>query len=171
MGPWGGYITGLAENMEYILTPAVIVVGVGGYLGAIFGTPAAWAPVWWLVCYAVFVGFNVWGVELSFQVSVVITLCALAILMVFYVGAAPRFDLQRWALEGRGWLPRGWPGVLRCLPFALWVYLGIEQLPLAAEESHDPARDMPKGILLGLLTLIVFSFLTVILNSGNWVCA
>ena len=39
MGPWGGYITGLAENMEYILTPAVIVVGIGGYLGAIFGTP------------------------------------------------------------------------------------------------------------------------------------
>ena len=50
--------------------------------------------------------------------------------------------------------------------FALWVYLGIEQLPLAAEESHDPARDMPKGILLGLLTLIVFAFLTVILNAG-----
>jgi len=25
MGPMGGYITGLAENMEYILTPAVIV--------------------------------------------------------------------------------------------------------------------------------------------------
>ena len=39
MGPWGGYITGLAENMEYILTPAVIVVGIGGYLGAVFGTP------------------------------------------------------------------------------------------------------------------------------------
>ena len=38
MGPWGGYITGLAENMEYILTPATIVVGIGGYLGAIFGT-------------------------------------------------------------------------------------------------------------------------------------
>ena len=33
-GPWGGYLTGLAENMEYILTPAVIVVGIGGYLGA-----------------------------------------------------------------------------------------------------------------------------------------
>ena len=39
MGPWGGYITGLAENMEYILTPATIVVGIGGYLGAIFWTP------------------------------------------------------------------------------------------------------------------------------------
>ena len=39
MGPWGGYVTGLAENMEYILTPAVIVVGIGGYLGAVCGTP------------------------------------------------------------------------------------------------------------------------------------
>src|ERR1035438_5362137 len=34
LGPWCGYITGLAENIEYIFTPAVIVVGAGGYLGA-----------------------------------------------------------------------------------------------------------------------------------------
>ena len=35
MGPWGGYLTGLAENMEYIFTPATIVVGIGGYLGVV----------------------------------------------------------------------------------------------------------------------------------------
>jgi len=166
MGPWGGYITGLAENMEYILTPAVIVVGIGGYLGAIFETPPAWAPLWWLACYGVFVALNVGGVAMSFRVSVAITICALAILAVFYVGAAPRFDLHRWALEGGGWLPKGWPGILAALPFALWVYLGIEQLPLAAEESHDPSRDLPRGILSGLATLILCSFLTVILNAG-----
>src|SRR3954464_8845606 len=62
MGPWAGYITGLAENMEYILTPATIVVGIGGYLGAIFGTPKSLEPVWWLASYAVFVALNVWGV-------------------------------------------------------------------------------------------------------------
>jgi len=166
MGPWGGYITGLAENMEYILTPAVIVVGVGGYLGAIFQTSPSFAPLWWLGCYAVFVAFNIGGVAMSFRISVAITICALAILVVFYVGAAPLFDLHRWALEGGPWLPKGWPGVFAALPFALWVYLGIEQLPLAAEESHDPARDMPKGILSGLVTLILCSFLTVILNAG-----
>src|ERR1700691_4610398 len=135
MGPWGGYITGLAENMEYILTPAVIVVGIGGYLGTIFGTPPSWAPLWWLACYIVFVGFNAAGVEASFRVSLVITLCALAVLLVFFAGALPRFDLHRWALGGGDWLPHGWRGILRALPFALWVYLGIEQLPLAAEEA------------------------------------
>ena len=39
MGPFGGFVTGLAENMEYVLTPAVIVFFIGSYLGAIFGTP------------------------------------------------------------------------------------------------------------------------------------
>src|ERR1041385_4060647 len=87
MGPWAGYITGLAENMEYILTPAVIVVGVGGYLGAIFETPQAWEPLWWLACYVVFVLFNIAGVQLSFRLSVIITICALAILVVFYAGS------------------------------------------------------------------------------------
>jgi ethanolamine permease len=166
MGPWGGYVTGLAENMEYILTPAVIVVGIGGYLGTIFGTPPAWVPFWWLACYIVFVGINAAGVEASFRVSLLITLCALAVLLVFFAGAAPRLNLDRWALAGGGWLPQGWHGVVRSLPFALWVYLGIEQLPLAAEEAHDPARDMPKAMLLGLATLVVFAFLTIVLNAG-----
>ncbi len=157
MGPWGGYVTGLAENMEYILTPATIVVGIGGYLGAIFGTSKSFEPVWWVVSYAVFVALNIWGVELSFRFSVFIALAALLVLAVFWVGAIPYLDFRRWAPP---YLPNGWLGVLSALPFALWFYLAIEQLPLAAEESYDPRRDMPKGILYGLLTLIACSFLT-----------
>ncbi|MEE8582039.1 MAG: ethanolamine permease, partial [Myxococcota bacterium] len=172
MGPWGGYVTGLAENMEYILTPAVIVVGIGGYLGAIFGTPDAWAPLWWLLAYGVFVGLNVAGVEISFRLAVVTTLLALFILVFFYIAAIPHFDLSRFALDvepdagASRWLPRGVPGVFAALPFAIWFYLAIEELPLAAEEAHAPSRDMPRGILLGLLTLILCAFLTLFLNSG-----
>ena len=104
MGPWGGYITGLAENMEYVLTPAMIVVGIGGYLGSIFGVSSAWEPLWWALCYAMFVALNIWGVELTFQVSVVVTLMAMAVLAVFWIGAAPHFDLARWA---RPYFPPG----------------------------------------------------------------
>jgi ethanolamine permease len=172
MGPWGGYITGLAENMEYILTPAVIVVGIGGYLGAIFGTDDAFAPLYWLAAYAVFVGLNVAGVEVSFRFTLGITLIALAILAVFYVGALPHFDFDLYALSippepgASRWLPYGVSGIFAALPFAIWFYLAIEQLPLAAEEARAPQRDMPKGILLGLLTLVVCAFLTLFLNAG-----
>ncbi|MCP5056008.1 MAG: ethanolamine permease [bacterium] len=172
MGPWGAFITGMAENMEYVLTPAVIVVAIGSYLGAIFGTAEAWEPLWWAGAYAVFVGLNVAGVETTFRFTIAITALALGVLVIFYIAAVPQLDLARFAFDvepaagGSTFLPFGWKGVLACLPFAIWFYLAIEELPLAAEESHDPKRDMPRSILLGLLTLVVCAFATLILSAG-----
>jgi ethanolamine permease len=37
---------------------------------------------------------------------------------------------------------------------------------LAAEESHDPKRDIPRGTIAGLLTLVVAAFLVLFLNTG-----
>jgi ethanolamine permease len=174
MGPWGGFITGLAETIEYVLTPAVIVVGIGGYMGAItedlfgFDWPA---PVWWLIFYLIFVGLNVIGVETSFRVTVVVCLAALAVLAVFFVGAITKFDaslLNNITPEAgnSSFLPFGATGILFALPFAIWFYLAIEELPLAAEETHDPQRNLPKAIVIGMVTLIVTAFLTLFLNTG-----
>src|SRR4051812_23629192 len=132
MGPWGGFVTGLAENMEYVLTPAVIVFFMSSYLGAIFGTPTGMQPLWWIGAYALFIGLNIAGVELSFRVSVVVTLAALAVLVLFWGSALPHFSLAN-ALNiapapgNSAWLPFGWGGVLAALPFAVWFYLAIEQ--------------------------------------------
>jgi ethanolamine permease len=180
-GPWGGFITGIAENIEYVLTPAVIVYFIGTYLTAIFGTPAAFQPLWWIAGYIVFVGLNARGVELSFTVTVIVTLLAIAILLVFFVSAIPFIDFGKYAMnigadasgaavelpDGHGpFLPLGTHGVLAALPFAVWLFLAIEQLPLAAEESADPKRDMPKGIMLGMFTLIALGFLVLIINPA-----
>jgi ethanolamine permease len=177
MGPWGGFVTGLAENVEYVITPAVIVYFISSYMGGIFGTPTALLPLWWIGFYIVFVCLNIVGVELSFKVTLVVTLLALACLVVFWVSALPRIDFGRWAMNvgpggvllanGNGpFLPLGFAGVLACLPFAVWLFLAIEQLPLAAEESVDPRRDMPPGILAGMLTLMVSAFMIVWLNPS-----
>ncbi len=174
MGPWGGFITGLAENMEYVLTPAVIVVAIGGYLGAIFNDLfdiQVAEPIWWLLAYGVFVGLNIFSVQMTFRFTIIITALALGILVVFWIGAIPHFSLEQ-ALniapdEGQSkWLPHGIAGAASALPFAVWLYLGIEQLPLAAEESHDPKRDMPRGLMYGILTLIIAALLTLFLNAG-----
>ena len=181
-GPWGGFITGVAENIEYVLTPAVIVYFIGTYLTAIFETPIAFQPLWWIFGYIVFIGANTRGVELSFLVTVMVTLLAILILAVFFISALPFFDFGKYAMnigvdpttgaavelaDGYGpFLPFGIHGVLASLPFAVWLFLAIEQLPLAAEESADPKRDMPKGIMLGMFTLIALGFLVLIINPA-----
>lgn len=182
MGPWGGFLTGLSENVEYVLTPAVIVFFIGAYMGGIFETPAQYQPLWWIGFYVVFVILNVVGVELSFKVTVAITLLALACLVVFWVSALPHINFSVWAMnvpaggvaegsqalaEGGGpFLPKGFMGVLAAMPFAVWLFLAIEQLPLAAEESVDPKRDMPRGIIAGIFTLIVSAFMILWLNAS-----
>jgi ethanolamine permease len=171
MGPWGGYITGLAENMEYILTPAVIVVFAGSYLEAVFPHLLP-QPVWWAMLYVIFTGLNIWGVEISFKFTVFITILAIAILAIFYVAAIPHVDVTRWALnvaptDGHTrLLPKGVPGIFYALPFAIWFYLAIEEVPLAAEETMDPAKEVPRGIILGMATLAVLAFLVLFFNSA-----
>ena len=76
-GPWGGFITGVAENIEYVLTPAVIVYFIGAYLTAIFSTPTEWQPAYWLAGYVIFVTANARGVELSFMVTAMVTVLAI----------------------------------------------------------------------------------------------
>ena len=170
MGPWGGFITGIAESIEYIVTPAVIVVGIGGYMGSIVNDLFSWdiaQPLWWLIFYAIFVGLNVLGIEATFRFSVFICLAALGILAVFWIGALTKLDFQTYAIDaGGGWFPDGVSGVFYAIPFAIWFYLAIEELPLAAEESHDPKRDIPRGTMYGLFTLIVAAFLTLFLSAG-----
>ena len=181
MGPWGGFITGLCENVEYVLTPAVVVSFLATYLAAVFDTPPAWLPLYWIAGYALFVSLNILGVELSFRVTVIVTLAALACLAVFWVSALPVADFSRYALNigadadgkpvelpqgGGPLLPFGLQGALAALPFAVWLFLAIEQLPLAAEEAMQPSRDIPRGIVAGLLTLFVSAGLVVWLNAS-----
>ncbi|GFG49705.1 amino acid ABC transporter permease [Mycolicibacterium agri] len=179
MGPWGGFITGLAENMEYVITPAV-VVGAMGFLSHdivydLTGTTGWWnSPVlWWAVYYIIFVGINILGIEITMRFTVAITVAALAVLVFFFLSVlfSGKFDaslLTNIPPEegGNSFLPKGIAGIFPALPFAIWFYLAIEELPLAAEESHDPKRDIPRATIWGLTTLMFLGVGILFLNTG-----
>ena len=181
MGPWGGFFTGLVENMEFVLTPAVIVFFISSYMSGIFGTSPDSLPYWWFGFYTAFTILNIIGVELSFRLTVLVTILALLCLVVFWISSFGSIDFFANALNikagadgsaellegGNGkFLPMGIGGALGALPFAVWLFLAIEQLPLAAEESVDPKKDMPKGLTYGMITLVISAFMILWLNSS-----
>ncbi|HJV04032.1 MAG TPA: amino acid permease, partial [Actinomycetota bacterium] len=181
MGPWGGFITGLAENMEYVITPAV-VVGAMGLLSQeivieLFGvTGNPWwnsQPFWWAVFYVIFVGINIIGIEATMRFTIVINALALGILAFFYIAVLVSGEFDPDLLfnippdeGGSRFLPHGIAGIFPALPFAIWFYLAIEELPLAAEESHDPKRDISRATIWGMTTLVLTGGLILILNTG-----
>lgn len=181
MGPWGGYSTGLAENIEFVVAPAGNMFFMSAYLAAIFGTPNDYLPLWWIAGYAVMLLLSMRGLQLSMKVVVAVTLAAIAILVLFCLMAIPHLDFGKYALnigvgpdgtkvelaEGGGpWLPFGWSGVFLSLPFAIYMFLAIEQLPLTAEESRSPTRDMPRALVLGIVTLIVLALGVLFFNTS-----
>ncbi len=176
MGPWGGFVTGFAETIEYVFTTGVVVYFSASYADAVtddlFGVSLpAW--VWWIILYAVFVALNSWGAELSFRFAVVVAALSVGILVLFGVlallnGAVDLDNLLDIPGEdGNGtFLPFGWTGVLYALPFAMWFFLGIEELPLAAEEAHEPTRDIPRAGFWGLVSLVGCAAIVYVLNPA-----
>ncbi len=181
MGPWGGFFTGLVENLEFILTPAVIVFFLSHYMAGIFETSPDMLPLWWFGFYTLFTLLNIVGVELSFRFTVTLTVLALACLIIYWISSIGSVDFTKYALDikagangeaehleggGGSLFPFGLSGALKAMPFAVWLFLAIEQLPLAAEESVDPKKDMPKGLTYGIITLIISAFLILWLNAS-----
>jgi len=170
-GPLGGFVCGITDTIEYIVTPAVVVYFIGAYMQTLFPTVAV--PIWWVLFYAIFVFVNIRGVELTLKVGLVITAIAAAVLLIFGLSAifSGKFDgallFNIPATTGNPqWLPFSWGGVFKSLPYAIWFYLAIEQLPLAAEEAHDTVRDIPKALVWGIVTLLGLSLLVLVLNPG-----
>ena len=186
MGPWGGFLTGLAENAEYVITPAVVVGAIALLMQEIVGglfdvTGDPWwnsLPFWALIFYAIFVWINVVGIEATMRFTVTITVLSLAVLAFFILAAifSGKLDFNLWTnvskdgslIPGGGGptLPFGISGIFKSLPFAIWFFLAIEEVPLAAEESMDPRRDVPKGSVRGMHTLLIAAILVLIFNSA-----
>ncbi len=176
MGPWGGLVTGLAETIEYVATTAVIVYFSASYADAItselldFSMPT-W--VWWIILYVAFIALNAAGAAISFRFAIVVSIISIAIILVFSAMALfsgqfswdKLFDIAPDPGQ-TAFLPHGVLPILFALPFAMWFFLGIEELPLAAEESHNPTRDIPRAGFIARTTLIITGLLVLFLNTG-----
>ncbi|MEV8535863.1 ethanolamine permease [Streptomyces sp. NPDC051211] len=174
LGPWGGFLTGTAILIEYILAPAAIVIFIGDYVESLglFGLTSGW-PVY-LGCFVIFIGVHLWGVGEALSFSLVVTAIAVAALLIFAVGAFTEFDasglndiaVDASAAGSSSWLPFGILGIWAAFPFAMWFFLGVEGVPLAAEEAKDPVRSMPKALTLSMGILALLALVTFFAATG-----
>jgi ethanolamine permease len=111
-------------------------------------------------------------VAASFELFV--TLVAIAELLVFMGVVAPSFSVA--AFVAHGWAGQhtfgaaALPGMFAAIPFAIWFFLAIEGVAMAAEEARDPQRTIPRAYIGGILTLVVLALGVMVMagGTGDW---
>ncbi|MFT3876216.1 MAG: ethanolamine permease [Propioniciclava sp.] len=174
LGTWGGFITGSAILIEYTIAPAAIATFIGGYVESLglFGITDGW---WiYLAVYALFIAVHLAGVGEALKAMFAITVVALLGLVIFAVAAVGLFDINNLfdipvdatAFGASPFLPHGLMGIWAAVPFGIWFFLALEGVPLAAEEARNPARDVPRGIIVAMVVLIITGALVLFLGTG-----
>jgi ethanolamine permease len=177
LGVWGGFVNGLGATIEYLLAISVIGTGIGLYLTGLPGLedlPSVLgleAGEWlYILIFIAFLLIHFMGVRETLVSIFVVASIASVVLVVWFIYLLPDFDfslftnvpVEEGAAGASTFFPTGYVGILAAIPYAAWFYLAIEGTPMAGEETRDPARDVPKGSIAAMFTLIVFSALAFI---------
>lgn len=160
-GPYGGLIAGYATLIEFVFAPPAIAFSLGSYVHFLHaGIPVMYTAVG---CYILFTGINFLGIKESAIFNLIITVLAVIELLLFMGLVAPSFEMKNFTADP---MPHGITGIFTALPFAIWLFLGIEGVAMVAEEVKDPNRNIPKGYLMGIGTLIFLALGVMILTGG-----
>jgi ethanolamine permease len=161
LGPFGGLVAGYATLIDFLFATPAIAFALGSYLHFLY--PSVDILLSAVLFNVAFIVLNASGVKESATFSVVITLLAVAELLLFMGIVAPGFKLSNFTHDP---MPFGWKGIFAALPFAVWFYLAIEGVAMVAEEVKDPKKNIPKGYISSLATLIFLAFGIMILTGG-----
>jgi ethanolamine permease len=171
-GPTGGYLAGFATLVEFVFAPPAIALAIGAYINVQF---PSWDPKTVAVgAYIVFMSLNIIGVQVAATFELFITSIAIFELLVFMGVVSPGFSLENFVRGGWGGQDEfslaASPGMFAAIPFAIWFFLAIEGVAMAAEEVKDPKRSIPIAYVGGILTLLVLAIGVTVFagGSGDW---
>ena len=123
-----------------------------------------------LITYLVFRGIK----ESRNFSNLMVVLKLAAVALVILVGGYLIFSLDltaNWFPENdqqvRSFMPNGFSGVMAAVSGVFFAYIGFDAVSVLAEESKNPQRDLPRGMMWSLvICTIVYILLTLVLTGA-----
>ncbi|MDQ7988723.1 MAG: ethanolamine permease [Candidatus Dactylopiibacterium sp.] len=167
-GPVGGYLAGAATLIEFVFAPPAIALAIGAYLNVQF--PELNPKTTAMGAYLIFMTLNIVGVQIAATFELLVTLLAIVELLVFMGVVAPGFSLTNFVAHGwagqQSFSLGTLHGIFAAIPFAIWFFLAIEGVAMAAEEARNPRRSIPVAYIAGILTLVVLALGVMVFAGG-----
>jgi L-asparagine transporter-like permease len=175
MGPLAGFLTGWNYWLAWVMGAATESVAAGTYFHSFY----SFAPIWVVaaIIIAIEMTINLVGVlfmgEYEFILS---TIKVVALAAFILIGACAILGIG-FAHHGvteltsnGGFFPKGTGVVLTALLTVFFAYVGIELVGVTAEESVNPARDVPRALFWTVIIVVVlFGFgIFILLAISPW---
>lgn len=162
--------------LEYSLAVSVVAIGWSGYVnnalasvgldlprtllrgpaeGGIVDLPAAGIIL-------ILAGLLIIGVRESARFNAAIVFVKLAAIGTFMVVALFHVNPANWT----PFMPFGWGGVMGGAALVFFAYIGFDAVSTAAEETRNPQRDLPIGIITSLSICTIVYIIVGILLTG-----
>jgi APA family basic amino acid/polyamine antiporter len=154
------WVIGWDLILEYSLAASVVAIGWSGYVnkalaavglhvppellhspaeGGIINLPAA-------AVILILAGLLMVGVRESARFNAAIVFIKLTAIAIFMAVAFAHLDVRNWS----PFAPFGWKGVMGGAALIFFAYIGFDAVSTAADETRNPQRDLPMGIILSL---------------------
>ncbi len=131
----------------------------------LFGVPIVFNLLAFLIV-AVVTIVLVWGIRESARFNAVMVGVKIVVLL-FFIGVAFAFvSPGEMAVNWRPFQPNGWHGTLAGAAVVFFAYIGFDAVSTVAEETRNPTRDLPIGILASLAVCTVLYIVVAAVFTG-----
>lgn len=171
MGPTAGYLVGFCESIEYILYVSASVV-VFGDLFPLFGAPADYAPLYWMIFYAIALMSVIPGGAVFWQFSNLQAIICLLLILLYCFAGMSAVDIDKYVptstahSSSSSSSASGGSDFMLYLPLAAWFYVGVEAMTLTCEDIQDAGKQVPWAIMACVSTLFVTGTLIYFISSS-----
>ena len=178
MGPLAGFLTGWNYWLAWVMGAATESVAAGTYFHSFY----SFAPIWLVaaIIIAIEMTINLVGVLFMGEYEFILSMIKIVALTAFIVIGVlailgigfPAHHVTQLTANG-GFFPKGTKVVLTALLTVFFAYVGIELVGVTAEESVNPARDVPRALFYTVAIVVVLFVLGIfiLLAISPWASA
>ncbi|MGG1419343.1 branched-chain amino acid transporter BcaP [Bacillus subtilis] len=142
---WSGYfqsfLSGLGIHLPVVLTAAP---GAVKDTFTLFNLPAF--VIVMAITYLLYL-----GIKESKRVNNIMVILKILVVLLFIAVAAVYVKPHNW----QPFMPMGFGGVFSAAALVFFAFIGFDAVSSAAEETKNPAKDLPKGIIFSLLVCTI----------------
>lgn len=145
LNPWAGFVAGWMFLASKIAAAGTVALGLGGYVQILL--PELSPRIVAVAAVILFTAVNYFGIRKSSRANLVIVSISLSSLLVFVFAGISSFRTENL----RPFAAAGVPATLEASALLFFAYTGYARVATLGEEVRDPARNIPRAILLTLI--------------------